>query len=477
MNLLCFSHPRLWLIVVALSVTMIMACSEKDSAPNDKTDTLVAVDTPVKMSSDLSAPPSPVANEVLKDTPVPKTTLSSNNPSINVPAFLDLMDAALAEGYSYQTQVDIEVNASLGDQRQKFLVLLEGVSDGNDYDASLTIDEVVPMDIRHVENRTFSREPDVADIWRELPEGQDVINAPEIITSARAFVKEAEMLGREMMGGLDTHHMSALLDGNSVGSFIGVLVGTEGDLKSDFWIEAETGRVVRLTVTGQTSGKDNPDLLIDVDLTLSTWDFGKQVDILIPVLPPSPGTQQWDAQPGMTLDVTKDYRAIIKLYKKGEIFVDLYEKLSPVTVNNFVFLSENGFYDGVTFHRVIPDFMAQTGDPTGTGSGGPGYKFQNEFHPDARHDGAGILSMANSGLRNGQATNGSQFFITYKDTSFLDGLNADTSPKDCSAQGASCHSVFGRVTSGMDVVEAIHPRDPAVGGYADIIESIAIIIE
>ncbi len=85
--------------------------------------------------------------------------------------------------------------------------------------------------------------------------------------------------------------------------------------------------------------------------------------------------------------------------------------------------------------------------------------------------------MANSGLRNGQATNGSQFFITYKDTSFLDGLNADTSPKDCSAQGASCHSVFGRVISGMDVVEAIHPRDPSVGGYADIIESIVIIIE
>ena len=180
MNLLCFSHPRLWLIVVALSVTMIMACGEKDSAPNDKTDTLVAVDTPVKMSSDLSAPPSPIANEVLKDTPVPKTTLSSNNPSINVSAFLDLMDAALAEGYSYQTQVDIEVNASLGDQRQKFLVLLEGVSDGNDYDASLTIDEVVPMDIRHVENRTFSREPDIADIWRELPEGQDVINLSHI---------------------------------------------------------------------------------------------------------------------------------------------------------------------------------------------------------------------------------------------------------------------------------------------------------
>ena len=298
-----------------------------------------------------------------------------------------------------------------------------------------------------------------------------------MIVSARNSLKEASMVGSETMGGVSTHHMNALLDGDHVGSFIGVLVGTEGDLKSDFWIEAETGRIVRLTVTGQTTGKENQDLLIDVDVVISAWDFGKHVEILVPPLPPSPSKQQWDSQPEMTLSDDKDYRAVIKVYKKGEIVVDLYEKLAPVTVNNFVFLSEEGFYDGVSFHRVIPDFMAQTGDPTGTGSGGPGYLFQNEFHPDARHDGAGVLSMANSGLRNGNATNGSQFFITYKDTSFLDGLNADTSPKDCSAQGVSCHSVFGKVTEGMEILESIVPRDPSVGGYADVIEAITIVTE
>ena len=472
--------------MVGLFLAIIVACGEKDSVQNTKSDSLVNIETPAGISSNRITQSSPVVKEISPPSPVSTSFPSAKNqssppnssPSINVPTFLDLLDGALAEGYSYQTQVDIEIIASLGDQQQKFQVELSGVSDGNDYDASLTIDAVVPMDIRHVENRTFVREPEIADIWRELPEGQDVINAPEMIKGSRSWIKEATMVGMDTMGGLTTHHMSALLDGSNVGSFIGVLVGTEGDLKSDFWIDSESGRVVRLLVTGQTSSKENPELLMDVDVVLSAWDFEKQVDILIPPLPPSPSTQQWDAQPEMTLDVIKDYKAIIEVYEKGEIVVDLYEKLSPVTVNNFVFLSENGFYDGVIFHRVITDFMAQTGDPTGTGSGGPGYKFQNEFHPDARHDRAGILSMANSGVRGGKATNGSQFFITYKDTSFLDGLNADASPKDCSAQGVSCHSVFGRVISGMDIIEGIQPRDPSVRGtYADVIESITIFTE
>ena len=122
-------------------------------------------------------------------------------------------------------------------------------------------------------------------------------------------------------------------------------------------------------------------------------------------------------------------------------------------------------------------FMAQGGDPTGTGSGGPGYMFENEFHTDARHDGAGVLSMANSGMQGGKGTNGSQFFITYRETSFLDGLNADNSPKDCSIQGTSCHSVFGRVLEGMEVLESITPRDPSQGGPSDVIESVTISAE
>ncbi len=127
---------------------------------------------------------------------------------------------------------------------------------------------------------------------------------------------------------------------------------------------------------------------------------------------------------------------------KGVIEAELYEKEAPKTVANFVKLVNQGFYNGIIFHRVIPGFMIQTGDPTGTGMGGPGYKFADEFSPNLKHTKAGVLSMANSGPN----TNGSQFFITEAATSWLDGK----------------HSVFGQVTQGMDVVHAIAnaPRTP-----------------
>ena len=179
-----------------------------------------------------------------------------------------------------------------------------------------------------------------------------------------------------------------------------------------------------------------------------------QPELGAPELP----AKQWDAPPPMSIDTAVDYRAVIELEKGGEIVIDLFEKRAPMTVNNFVFLANEGFYDGVTFHRVLEGFMAQTGDPDGTGAGGPGYRFDNEFHPDLLHDEAGVLSMANAGLRNGSGTNGSQFFITFRDTNFLDGYNPDGSPKDCAAD--SCHSVFGKVIEGMDVVFGITLRDP-----------------
>ncbi|MBC7258531.1 MAG: peptidylprolyl isomerase [Chloroflexi bacterium] len=141
----------------------------------------------------------------------------------------------------------------------------------------------------------------------------------------------------------------------------------------------------------------------------------------------------------MTIDPTKQYFAILKT-EKGDIRIQLFADKAPKTVNNFVFLARQGFYDNTTFHRVIPGFMAQGGDPTGTGSGGPGYQFADEFHPDLKHDSEGILSMANAGPN----TNGSQFFITYAPQPHLDGH----------------HAVFGKVVSGMDVLQALTPRDP-----------------
>jgi cyclophilin family peptidyl-prolyl cis-trans isomerase len=147
---------------------------------------------------------------------------------------------------------------------------------------------------------------------------------------------------------------------------------------------------------------------------------------------------QWDSPPPMTIDTSKNYRAVI-VTEKGDLVLDLFAKDVPKTVNNFVFLATQGYYDNTTFHRVIPGFMAQAGDPTGTGMGTPGYRFADEFTSHG-HD-AGALSMANAGPN----TNGSQFFICYTPQHGLDGR----------------HAVFGQLVEGMDVLESITPRDPS----------------
>ena len=147
------------------------------------------------------------------------------------------------------------------------------------------------------------------------------------------------------------------------------------------------------------------------------------------------------------IEMTNQYYAIVELEDQngeamGKVKIELYADKTPKTVQNFIDLSNSGFYDGIIFHRVIPGFMAQTGDPDGTGSGGPGYTFEDEFHPSLSHDSAGILSMANRGPN----TNGSQFFITYGPQPHLDNM----------------HSVFGKVVEGLELIEAIPPRDPSM---------------
>ncbi len=149
--------------------------------------------------------------------------------------------------------------------------------------------------------------------------------------------------------------------------------------------------------------------------------------------------KQWNKPPEFVLDLKKKYSAVLST-DKGDIKLDLFADKVPNTVNNFVFLAGEGFYDGTIFHRVIPGFMAQGGDPTGTGRGGPGYRFADEFTPSLKHDKPGVLSMANAG----PGTNGSQFFITYAPTPHLNNK----------------HSIFGQVVSGMDVLTAIPERDP-----------------
>jgi cyclophilin family peptidyl-prolyl cis-trans isomerase len=159
--------------------------------------------------------------------------------------------------------------------------------------------------------------------------------------------------------------------------------------------------------------------------------------------------------PAMMIDKTKKYSALVKLARGGEFTIQLYPDKAPITVNSFVFPAQKKFFDGTTFHRVLEGFMAQGGDPTGSGNGGPGYEFVNE-DSDLKFDKAGVVAMANAG----RDTNGSQFFITFVPTPQLDGG----------------YTIFGQVISGMDVVNGITRRDPQANPNftGDVIESITI---
>lgn len=148
--------------------------------------------------------------------------------------------------------------------------------------------------------------------------------------------------------------------------------------------------------------------------------------------------KQYSSAPALSIDPEKTYKVTLTT-DKGDIVLDLFPQYAPNTVNNFVFLAREGYYDGTTFHRVIANFMIQGGDPTATGRGGPGYTFADEFHQNPLRHEKGVISMANAG----PGTNGSQFFITHGPQPHLDGR----------------HTVFGKVTEGQDVVDSIRQGD------------------
>lgn len=173
---------------------------------------------------------------------------------------------------------------------------------------------------------------------------------------------------------------------------------------------------------------------------------------------PTVAGMQFTSAPSMQIDTKKQYFATVKMAKGGEFVVQLYPDKAPITVNSFVFLADKGFYNGTTFHRVLEGFMAQGGDPTGTGMGGPGYQFVNEKN-DLTFDKAGVVAMANAGPN----TNGSQFFITFQAV----GLSEND------------YTIFGQVISGMDVVNSLTRRDPNTNPSfpGDAIESITISVK
>ncbi len=175
------------------------------------------------------------------------------------------------------------------------------------------------------------------------------------------------------------------------------------------------------------------------------YPYGSPVDLinLEPIVQLYTLTQrQFDACPPMQIDVHKTYSATLKTVK-GDIVIQLFASQAPTTVNNFVFLARQGWFDKMTFHRVLPGYIAQTGDPSGTGYGSPGYYFSNEIDPSLKFDAPGVVGMANAG----PDSNGSQFFITMAATPNLDGK----------------YTIFGKVIQGMDVVQKLTPRDPSKG--------------
>jgi len=243
-----------------------------------------------------------------------------------------------------------------------------------------------------------------------------------------------------------------------------LLFGTQAEWKDQTEVEFQTWLVEQADSLGLDVDKFQRDLLSDENAARSqkAWDDGVALGLTgTPTLVINGQyysgprdywslsaivklvkleERQFTQCPPMTIDPTRQYVATLKT-EKGDIVIQLYADKAPLAVNNFIFLAQQGWYDGVTFHRVIPGFVAQAGDPTGTGLGGPGYAFSNEVDSDLHFDDAGVVGMANAG----PDSNGSQFFITYTPQPQLDGG----------------YTIFGKVIAGMDVVESLTPRDPA----------------
>ena len=426
--------------------------------------------TPVLSSSQAAEAKSPV-----DDSKITKAELESIN----------LMNTSIDKGYSYQAKLDMNIKVSFPGYSQDLPLTMTGyVSDSQDFLGVMEIEQnglTERTEVIVIQNNTYALYHGHA-AWQKIPSVNKTINPPSLIDAIRKNLEGGELVGSDYDQTSTNVHVRSGVFSSAFGELIPLLRTSTGTLTTDLWIDEESGYLAQLSVDGNaksgpnTKGPNGEDLNIQFTADLLLSDFGKTKAVVIPELPPEPVLMQWQAPPEMTIDPEKDYRATITVFGRGDIVVDLLEKEAPMTVNNFVFLANEGYYDGVTFHRVIPGFMAQSGDPTGTGSGGPGYMFDNELHPEARHDVVGVLSMANSGAANGFGTNGSQFFITYSEQSILDGLNADGSEKECSVPGISCHSVFGRVVGGMGVLEAISPRDPQFAGSlrGDVIGAVVI---
>jgi cyclophilin family peptidyl-prolyl cis-trans isomerase len=232
--------------------------------------------------------------------------------------------------------------------------------------------------------------------------------------------------------------------GMTVQDFQDWLVQQAGDLglqadkfKEDLLSPENVAKAQKAWQDGQALGlPGTPSLLIDGQHYGGPMDYWTLTAIIKMI---QLEARQFTTCPPMTIDPLKQYSATLHT-EKGDFTIQFYPDAAPMAVNSFIFLAQNGWFDGVTFHRVVPGFVAQAGDPTGTGYGGPGYAFDNEISPDLKFDQAGVVGMANAG----PGSNGSQFFITLGPADNLDGQ----------------YTIFGHVIAGMDVVQSLAPRDP-----------------
>ena len=483
------------LIFTVVSMVLAVACTSEpntDSKVQEIVNTPVATVVPtVKPEITKTSTPIPVTTSTITQTPIVMKTVISNeivktqNEGLKTSVeIISNMKKMWDQGYSHHSILNMNMTVSFDDYLENMPMLMEGdVQNSRNYKGVTSFEDKGQIEIIEIivmDQDTYAKYPNTK-YWIQFPEEQKPVNPVSLIDLLNKNVLEGEFIGVEESGGNSSDHIVLEMESSILGELLPVLENSIGTLNLDFWVESDTYHVARFLMNGmavggpRVKGPDGQEVTIKVNIEMSSWDFAKLVELSKPELPSTPVPMLWDSSPEITLQDDKDYSAIIKIYGGGQIKIDLFEDKAPVTVNNFIFLSEEGYYDWVTFHRVIPEFMAQGGDPSGTGRGGPGYFIGNEFHPEARHDSAGVLSMANSGLRpNGQATNGSQFFITYREAPFLDGLNEDGTLKDCAS--ASCHSVFGRVIQGMDVLNNIAPRDPDTANLpGDIIETVEII--
>ena len=431
--------------------------------------------------------PRPTNTPVPTPTIAPSPTAAPVLPGVSARSVLEAAAEVAETVESYHSELDLEVRSPTEAARLEFSYRLvvdyqEPDSWRAEITATVPLQGSIEVQMVSIGDTAYATNPETSE-WEFVPTESFPLESIDLVAvDTIAGIGGLSVQGVEELDGADVYRIAGTLPAGALATttLLGALLeGGEGDLSVVYWIGVDDSLIRRFTGEGEL--ESDAGSKVDVSATADFSDFGKDVVIEAPVVKPPPtaipipeelNVKQYDAPPAMMIDPQKSYTATFTLEKGAEFTIELYPKEAPNTVNSFVFLAREGFYDGVTFHRVIDQFMAQTGDPTGTGRGGPGYRFANEVSPLRRHDTPGAVSMANSG---GEATNGSQFFITFVPTEFLDGYEADGTAKDCSQRGVSCHTVFGRVIEGMDVVNGISVRDPGTAATpGDVIQTISI---